>query len=81
VHLLYVFQVLGTHYLELYSDKAQVETDKAIAKEFLNEGGFVKSVFGNDVCVLTLNQPRTRKCVGSLHKSIKKLYRGYNTRR
>ena len=31
-------QVLGTHYLELYSDKAQVETDKAIAKEFLNNG-------------------------------------------
>ena len=31
-------QVLGTHYLELYSDKAQVETDKAIAVEFLNEG-------------------------------------------
>ena len=33
-----MFEVLGTHYLELYSDKAQVETDKAIAKEFLNEG-------------------------------------------
>ena len=31
-------QVLGTHYLELYSDKAQVETDKAVAVEFLNEG-------------------------------------------
>ena len=31
-------QVLGTHYLELYSDKAQVETDKAITMEFLKEG-------------------------------------------
>ena len=51
-HLLYLIQVLGTHYLELYSDKAQVETDKAIAKEFLNEGGFVRRVFGNVVCVL-----------------------------
>ena len=35
-------QVLGTHYLELYSDKAQVETDKAIAKEFLNDGQISK---------------------------------------
>ena len=33
--------MLGTHYLELYSDKAQVETDKAIAKEFLNEGRLI----------------------------------------
>ena len=33
-----IVQVLGTHYLELYSDKAQVEADKAIAMEFLNEG-------------------------------------------
>jgi hypothetical protein len=37
-----IFEVLGTHYLELYSDKAQVETDKAIAMEFLNDGGEVR---------------------------------------
>ena len=36
-----IFEVLGTHYLELTSDKALQETDKAIAKEFELEGGCV----------------------------------------
>ena len=34
-----IFEVLGSHYLELNSDKALVETDKAIAKEFELDGG------------------------------------------
>ena len=33
-----IFEVLGSHYLELNSDKALVETDKAIAKEFELDG-------------------------------------------
>ena len=35
-----IFEVLGTHYLELTSDKALLETDKAIAKEFELDGGW-----------------------------------------
>ena len=35
-----MFEVLGTHYLELTSDKALLETDKAIAKEFELDGGW-----------------------------------------
>jgi len=34
--------VLGSHYLELNSDKALVETDKAIAKEFELDGMWVE---------------------------------------
>ena len=44
-----VLQVLGTQYMELYSDKEQVVTDKAIAKEFLNEGqtSFFELIFSH----------------------------------
>lgn len=34
--------MLGSHYLELNSDKALVETDKAIAKEFELDGMWVE---------------------------------------
>ena len=33
-----IFEVLSSHYLELNSDKALVETDKVIAKEFELDG-------------------------------------------
>lgn len=33
-----IFEVLGSHYLELNSDKALMETDKAIAREFELDG-------------------------------------------
>ena len=33
-----MFEVLNSHYLELNSDKALVETDKVIAKEFEIDG-------------------------------------------
>jgi hypothetical protein len=33
-----MFEVLSSHYLELNSDKARVETDKVIAKEFELDG-------------------------------------------
>ncbi len=33
-----IFEVLSSHYLELDSDKALVETDKVIAKEFERDG-------------------------------------------
>ena len=36
-----IFEVLSTHYLELTSDKAMVETDKVIAEEFELDGAFV----------------------------------------
>lgn len=58
-----MFEVLGTHYLELTSDKALLETDKAIAKEFELDGGearpgraFVNLEFTFDlfVCVAIL---------------------------
>ena len=34
-----ICEVLGSHYLELNSDKALMETDKAIAREFELDGG------------------------------------------
>lgn len=36
-----IFEVISSHYLELNSDKALVETDKVIAREFEQDSKFI----------------------------------------
>ena len=40
-----LFEVISSHYLELNSDKALVETDKVIAKEFEHDSKLVYTCF------------------------------------
>jgi len=74
-----IFEVLGSHYLELNSDKALVETDKAIAKEFELDAGEMRAeralmnlefTFDLFVCVAILTMHSNKICCATDAASV-----------
>lgn len=74
-----LFEILGTHYLEMNSDKGVVETDKALNRIFENDRGGSRAggvsinlnfTFGIFVCISILLLHKDKICVSSDAASI-----------